>query len=87
MTIIEILNLKPFDTIWYINELDMKIEKAYVIEVTVTSAESEFQIKYLTNRCKIHLNRYNDGINSFTLFKKAHQIFKTKEELLSKLIS
>jgi len=85
MTLEEAIKLKPKDKVWIFDEQHMKIQEVFVIEVFVERNSYPVPIRNLNSIINIKMDRYNDGSNSYTIIKKLHQIFKTREELIKQI--
>lgn len=86
MTLEEAIKLKPKDKVWIFDEQHMKTQEVFVIEVFV---ETHFpiSIKNLNSAIDIKMDKYNDMSNSYTIIKKIHQVFTTRENLIKQILS
>lgn len=84
MTLDEAIKLKLKDKVWIFDELHMKIEEVFVLKVFIETHQS-IPIENLNSTINIKMDRYHDESNSYTIIKKLHQVFKTKEELLKQI--
>ena len=85
MTLDEAIKLKPKDTVWIFDEQHMELQECFVIKVFLATNNYPVPISNLNSIVYVSIDRYNDKINSFTMLKKLHQVFKTKEELLKQI--
>ena len=84
MTLDEAIKLKPKDAVWIFDEQHMEIQEVFVIEVFVET-HHPIPIKNLNSTIKIKMNRYHDESSFYTIIKKLHQVFKTREELIKQI--